>query len=588
MNKNKIFIGIISTSCLVIIAIGILLSGGSYNASADLTTIINNDSIKVYDKVLQEVTIRDSEVKNIVKYKLTNYGNSVVNGWAEGEYVLYKETSLFTGVFYKDIIGTIGDLENVKFFIWEDKSETRYNSIYEDQNCIIDYSNSTNKTGIEICDSVLISNKSYEVDLSGWINYKEGTDLKISSGRWKLEAEKIANKPIDFVLEAQGQELTEWAWWNSSWGYKRVINITETSGSSLSNYSTLLYINYTEDTDSHANVDFSDLRFTNSMEDTELEYWIENKTNSSFAWAWVKIPSLTASSVTSIYMYYGNSEVETASDIKTTFLLGDDFNDASIDTSIWDAQGNPTESSGYLEVNDDGDGIFADNFINQAMIIEGRILYNGGTGYLVCTGGANGYSSSGTWKMFNNPRINLCFDYGSKISWIETSSDETPTGDRMATTKDAYHIIKIVLDGSTFYGYQDGSLIDSITDGYSNYLKINFGNSDYTSTGNARADWIIARAYASSIPTYIIGAEETDIAYCTFSGYVKDESGTALVGANVTIWNQNNVSKYYSNTTIADGKWSVQIPNSTNTYMAGAYYNNTLIGQLKQGISGTC
>jgi len=39
---------------------------------------------------------------------------------------------------------------------------------------------------------------------------------------------------------------------------------------------------------------------------------------------------------------------------------------------------------------------------------------------------------------------------------------------------------------------------------------------------------------------------------------------------------------------LASGLWSVSIENSTNTYMAGAYYNNTLIGQLKQGITGTC
>ena len=78
------------------------------------------------------------------------------------------------------------------------------------------------------------------------------------------------------------------------------------------------------------------------------------------------------------------------------------------------------------------------------------------------------------------------------------------------------------------------------------------------------------------------------IVYCNFSGYAFDEDDTALVGANVTVWNQFNVSEYYQNTTIADGKWSVQVPNSTNTYMAGSYYNNTLIGQLKPYISGTC
>ena len=78
------------------------------------------------------------------------------------------------------------------------------------------------------------------------------------------------------------------------------------------------------------------------------------------------------------------------------------------------------------------------------------------------------------------------------------------------------------------------------------------------------------------------------ITYCTFSGYVFDEGGTALVGANVTIWNQIDMSESYSNTTNAQGSWKYNIVNSTNTYMTGAYYNNTLIGQLKPYISGQC
>jgi len=76
--------------------------------------------------------------------------------------------------------------------------------------------------------------------------------------------------------------------------------------------------------------------------------------------------------------------------------------------------------------------------------------------------------------------------------------------------------------------------------------------------------------------------------YCTFSGYVKDEDGAALVGANVTVWNQYDVSEHYSNTTIAGGLWSLNITNSTNTYMIGGYYNNSLTGKLKPYISGTC
>lgn len=75
---------------------------------------------------------------------------------------------------------------------------------------------------------------------------------------------------------------------------------------------------------------------------------------------------------------------------------------------------------------------------------------------------------------------------------------------------------------------------------------------------------------------------------CEFAGYVKDSAGNGISGANITIFNQFNVSEYYENSSTASGYWSYNISNSTNTYMVTAYYNNTLIGQLKQGVSGTC
>jgi len=76
--------------------------------------------------------------------------------------------------------------------------------------------------------------------------------------------------------------------------------------------------------------------------------------------------------------------------------------------------------------------------------------------------------------------------------------------------------------------------------------------------------------------------------FCEFSGYVFDESSTELVGANVTIWNQYDITEYYENTTNSNGYWSYNIANGTETYMIGAVYNDTIIGQLKPYVSGTC
>ena len=74
-----------------------------------------------------QLEIDDWLFLNKADYTLINYGSSVINVWAEGEYKLYKKTHLFSGIFYKDIIGGKGNLKNTRFFIWETKFETRYN-----------------------------------------------------------------------------------------------------------------------------------------------------------------------------------------------------------------------------------------------------------------------------------------------------------------------------------------------------------------------------------------------------------------------------------------------------------------------------
>jgi len=80
----------------------------------------------------------------------------------------------------------------------------------------------------------------------------------------------------------------------------------------------------------------------------------------------------------------------------------------------------------------------------------------------------------------------------------------------------------------------------------------------------------------------------SDVVDCQFAGYVFDENDAALENANITIWNQDNIAENYNDGTDANGYWAVNITNSTNTYMVGAYFNNSLIGQLKPYVSGQC
>ena len=70
--------------------------------------------------------------------------------------------------------------------------------------------------------------------------------------------------------------------------------------------------------------DFGDVRF---MQDgTELDYWIEEQTDSSYALIWVEIATIPADpDSATIYIYYGKEGEFTASDGDATFDFFDDF-----------------------------------------------------------------------------------------------------------------------------------------------------------------------------------------------------------------------------------------------------------------------
>jgi len=95
-------------------------------------------------------------------------------------------------------------------------------------------------------------------------------------------------------------------WWSTDWQKRKPINITENSGTTLTNYAVAMNITYDDD----MQADFDDLRFTiyNSTIDDEvpLDYYLESKSDGSWAYVWVKIPEIPANSNVTIYMYYGN------------------------------------------------------------------------------------------------------------------------------------------------------------------------------------------------------------------------------------------------------------------------------------------
>src|SRR5450759_1394660 len=92
-------------------------------------------------------------------------------------------------------------------------------------------------------------------------------------------------------------------WYNASWTYRKKITIDHTKvASDSANFPVLVSL----DSLSHINANGTDIRFTSSDGITELPREIESYSTGSLR-AWVKTPTLSSSSDTAIYMYYGNA-----------------------------------------------------------------------------------------------------------------------------------------------------------------------------------------------------------------------------------------------------------------------------------------
>ncbi len=163
--------------------------------------------------------------------------------------------------------------------------------------------NETTGNLTQSCTETQIGEETETEEVLTWKDYN-GEELDGLS-YLKVDAKKNPKTTMDWIVTFRGEDLVKWAWWNTSWEYKRQIDLTADAGK----FSYLATINYSSGMQS----DFDDLRFVNSAEDTEFNYTIQDYTASDSAT--VRIYS---QGETSFYMYYGNSEATSVSSASDT------------------------------------------------------------------------------------------------------------------------------------------------------------------------------------------------------------------------------------------------------------------------------
>ncbi|MFA5009383.1 MAG: DUF2341 domain-containing protein [Candidatus Paceibacterota bacterium] len=279
-------------------------------------------------------------------------------------------------------------------------------------------------------------------------------------------------------------------------GYAKRQPITINSASALTDYQVKLTVAY--DTDMQP--DFDDLRFTSSDGTTELNYWLESKTDSTTATIWVKIPSL-ASGDNTIYMYYANASATTASNGDNTFLLFDDFLGTTLDTNKWTVvSGAPTVGGSLMTIRSGYSDLInsKSNFTNSyALRMYGAIkASNGGTL-------ASGFASSGSYTF---GAAILCQVSPQNKRFINDSWNATAN----ISFDDNNHIfdiihngtsnIKLIIDKTTEYTISSGIV--------STEKVVSFGMSSSGYTGSDVIDWMLVRKYINTEPNSSFGAEQ--------------------------------------------------------------------------------
>ena len=161
--------------------------------------------------------------------------------------------------------------------------------------------------------------------------YGGGTyDIKDTAYDW-IRIRKYVSREFNIyygIDENYHVKVCHLNWWNSSWKYRRWINITETNGVNENNVTLRLLFN-------GSNIDFSktngnDLRFI--FNGNEINYWIQywNQTNES-AIIWIKLPYLNAYSTETVWVYYGNPNASSESNLSSVLF----YDNMEHGTSNW-------------------------------------------------------------------------------------------------------------------------------------------------------------------------------------------------------------------------------------------------------------
>ncbi|MCB9811903.1 DUF2341 domain-containing protein [Candidatus Nomurabacteria bacterium] len=348
----------------------------------------------------------------------------------------------------------------------------------------------------------------------------DGTD-DCGSIRWEDSACLLIEQThYRWRLDDGGEGAPDSDWYDNGWTKRASVRLRNNDNTTYATTSVLVTVPY----DADMQADFDDLRFTDSS-GTPVSYWTERVNAGSDAEVWVSVPSLPASAYTTLYMYYGSSTVDTASDGDAVMNFIDDFEDGSLseysgDTGLFTV-GTSFNYGGNYGLDTSGhesdratDGVFqTGNLVAQGEVIRYRQYVDATAGAAdeVCT--LFGVQTPGT----NNNNYGICFElYGTdRVSLVKNVIDTESSGTILASSTLTYTTgwYDVRVDWQT-----DDTISITVydpTDSVAATLSVS--DSSYTTGGMGFTYWGMNGGWDSYIsyprvttdPTVYLGAEQT-------------------------------------------------------------------------------
>ncbi|MDP3881045.1 MAG: DUF2341 domain-containing protein, partial [bacterium] len=326
-------------------------------------------------------------------------------------------------------------------------------------------------------------------------------------------------------------------WYNTSWKYRRAVTVDNTGNSNiLSNYQVSIALTSSNFSFSKAQSAGQDIRLTDNDGTTLLNYWLESYDSSGqTATIWVKVPSISASSSKTIYLYYGNGSATDNQSGLNTFDFFDSFDGG---TFYWTRQGTVLSASTVAE---------------DSNVYEPTVIYEGSPQIL--TGQTNVFKLwySGGW---NSPNLNYA-ESTDGISWTKYSSNPII---------DAYNRSNIFKSGSTYYLYAANAANTQI-DLYTSSNGINFtlDTSSVIAIGSA-GQW--DASHIANLVVWIEGSNDWKMIYEAVgsSGSWKIGLATSTDGRS---WTKSVSNPVINETGCRGGPWVNKIDSTYYLWLHG-------------------